>query len=75
MDESTRSMLLEILDLLRSMVNTPMCGFQFCEQSQHEGMISLCEHVNKCRANYQLHEHILELRERIGHFVVLEETT
>ena len=60
-----KQVLLEILDLMRTQVHAPKCGYNRCAAARGAQAPVGCEHVEGCRVHYQLDERIQELKTKV----------
>lgn len=68
MEAVVRKTLLEILDLMHSQLNSPHCGYDWCEAARGlkaPAMREVCDHVSTCWRNCQLEERIHELKREV----------
>ncbi len=64
MDQQTKRVLVEILDMARSMVPS-LCGFAWCAAVIDHRLPTNCEYINTCRAHYELAQRSLEIKQEV----------
>jgi len=73
MDELTKRVLLEIIGLLYSQHNVPLCGsFYWCKAVLGLERSTPCEHVRTCRRHRDITERLLELKTEVLRVPTLE---
>ena len=65
MDQQTKRVLVEVLDMLRSMVPSVQCGYHWCPAVRDRRTLTACEHINTCRGHYELEQRSLEIKEEV----------
>jgi len=64
-DKIIKQLLLEILDLMRTQVHAPRCGFNWCAAARGAEVPAGCDDVQSCRVHFQLDERIQELKTEV----------